>query len=293
MAKIFLPPDGSFTLAASNSTVFGSTGMESVVIAAGVSGLFIDQNVDSIRFPGSISDYVYWQTGNQLRVYDAYGWTLVASLTIDDGTQLQFSGLSVNAEFLSDGTLRLGSWMASSTALSPLIPLLYDGPPLIIGFTPRFSLADSSASAVEGGFATFEVRLNAAQATHTSVDYTLSGTGGAVLGLDTGTPLISGPGISANGATLIFAPGSTRATINVPIIFDELEESGEALSLALANPSPGIELSVTAPVSAQVLLLDISALPPPTPIPSFSLSGNMPAGLVQEGGLMVFNVSSG
>lgn len=258
MAKIFLPPDGSFTLAASNSTVFGAGGMEVVTIAAGVSGLVIDQNLDWIRLPGSISDYLYWQTGNQLRVYDSSGATLIATVTVRDGSYWDFSDGASLVRFAEDGTLCLSDWMVSAAAPSPLLPSVYDYPVYSFEIQPTyFWLSPSGQSLViEGGDATFTVGLSWPQSTPASVDYILTGYGGAVVGTDTDEPVISGEGISVNGSTITFAPGSTMATVRVPIVADSLIEIGEGINIGLVNPSPGISLSAAGLQASGAFLQD-------------------------------------
>lgn len=286
MAKVFLKPGDSFTLASGSSTVFGASGTETVVIEAGVAGLAMDQNVERVQFPAWSSDYLYWQTGNQLHVYDGSGTTRIASLTVQgDGTQLVFPNGMAEAKFSAAGALFLGGGEVSSTAPSKLLDNVYL--PVIVAdpsTMPAFSVAPASSSAAEGGYASFVVTLSPPQAAATSIDYTLIGRNGAVLGIDAGTPLVSGAGISASGSTLTFAPGSGTATLSVPIIFDSEEEIGEVLNVSLANPSPGIGVSLNLPTSASIALTE-------APTPVFSLTSGTLNAPVQEGGALVFTVT--
>jgi hypothetical protein len=108
------------------------------------------------------------------------------------------------------------------------------------------SIAAGAASVNEGNNATFTITLNAAQSTATSVYYTLAGTGGTVLGTDTGVASVAGSGISfsnSSGNVITFAPGATTATITVPITSDTPDNlTGKGISVTLTSPSAGTAL---------------------------------------------------
>lgn len=292
MVKVFLPAGDSLALAESNCAVYGASGRETLSIAPGAVGLVIDQNVEEIRFPGLIGDYLYRQTGNQLQVYDRSGTTLVAKLAVYDGSILSFPDAGVNVRFAEDGTLYLTDWMVSATAPGPLLSSGHGYPISIVPFDTQrvyFGLDFSGSGpgfVSEGDYATFVLMLSQAQAVPLSINYVLTGFGGALVGTDTGEPAVSGEGVSVSGSTLTFAPGSTTATISVPIIADSLLEIGEGLSMSLANPSPGTKQPMVYSNSGIISLRDEVLS-----MPAFALTCNAADNAVQEGGLVVFTIT--
>ena len=90
MAKTYLDSNDVYTLATSNTTIYGGTGNERVVMQSGVTGTTLDQNIEQVDLSGAKSSYNYQQSGNQLKVYS--GSTLVATIPVqEDGTSLQFT----------------------------------------------------------------------------------------------------------------------------------------------------------------------------------------------------------
>jgi hypothetical protein len=107
--------------------------------------------------------------------------------------------------------------------------------------TPTFSVAAGAATVTEGGTATFTVSMSPAQATATTVAYALAGTGGAVLGTDTGTHTPGG-----SSGTLTFAAGESSKTISIPVTTDMFTaETGEGVSITLSSPSTGASLGTS------------------------------------------------
>ena len=51
---------------------------------------------------------------------------------------------------------------------------------------------------------------------------------------------------------MTFLPGSTKQTLTVPIVADQLPEGGEFLVMVLSNPSPG---TVLGPIAAAFLTI--------------------------------------
>ena len=88
------------------------------------------------------------------------------------------------------------------------------------------SVADAEAREGPGVTLDFEVTLNRAASATVTVDYaTADGT--ATAGAD----------YTAASGTLTFAPGETAKTVNVPVLDDAHDDTGETLTLTLSNAS--------------------------------------------------------
>ena len=94
---------------------------------------------------------------------------------------------------------------------------------------PSLSVSDASATEGTDTALAFTVTLDRASSGTVSVDYaTVDGT--ATAGAD----------YTQASGTLVFAPGETRKTVEVPILDDTVEDDGETLSLVLSNPSGAV-----------------------------------------------------
>jgi len=126
MAKVFLDSnDKSFTVSNNNTTVYGTNGAQAVRIAAGVTGVTFDQNVESVLFEGPMSNYTFAQAGNGVKVFS--GSTLIATIPTQgdtDGTRLTFANGTVNA-VLSGKTMTVGGTAITATA-APVTPATID-----------------------------------------------------------------------------------------------------------------------------------------------------------------------
>lgn len=127
MAKIFLDPADSITISNNNVSAFGSTGTESVTIAAGVTGTVLDQNTEKVLLSGSVSSFKFVQAGNQIKVYATDGTTLVATIPVQgdaDGTALTFTDGTAQAK-LTSGVMSLGGTTVGATAAA-VTPTTFD-----------------------------------------------------------------------------------------------------------------------------------------------------------------------
>jgi large repetitive protein len=96
--KVFLADDDTFTAANNNLSISGSTGSETVNILGYLpiteqilNGIEIDQNIETVNFSLSSSDYLFSQAGNALNVFDSSGDVLIATIPVQkDGTDLSF-----------------------------------------------------------------------------------------------------------------------------------------------------------------------------------------------------------
>jgi len=123
-AKVFLDAGGdSFTVSSNGTTLYGGAGNDTVTIAAGVTGVTLDQNVDRINFSLASSSYTFKQTGNKINVYNSTGITLLATLPVQgdtDGTVFSFSDGTKSA-LLTGGVMTLGGATVSSTTVSTAV----------------------------------------------------------------------------------------------------------------------------------------------------------------------------
>lgn len=279
MAKLFLDANDVNIHVSNAMTVYGSTGAESVLIDANTTGVVVDQNVERVDLPGTASAFTYQQAGNQLKVYS--GATLVATIPLQgdaDGTQVVFSNGSVQATLVG-GVMTLGGATVTTTAAA-VTPTTIDttvtsGSSTGAPTTPTFSVA-GAASVTEGNTATFTVTLSSAQGTASTVAFALEGTGGAVLGTDTGAAT---PGTTG---TLTFAPGEVTKTITVPVTFDSTTETGEGLKVTLSSPSTGTALGTA---TASTTIADPTA-------PTFTLTSNVtPGSSTEEGNTVTYTIT--
>ena len=177
----------------------------------------------------------------QKQVFIAYNTNNVGKVySIVDGTAAADSVVTLEGSVDLADTGWAGLTVANFTVPTAIAEGLTGVvPPVPAG--PTISVA-GAAAVNEGASATFTATLSAAQATATTVTYTLAGTGGAVLGTDTGVNVPAG-----NTGTLTFAAGATTATVVVPFATDAATpEAGEGVSITLSAPSAGVTLGTAA-----------------------------------------------
>lgn len=126
MAKVYLDVDESWKVVNNDTQLFAADGNEYVSVESGVTGLELDQNTEGVELAGTISQYTYQQTGNQLKVFS--GNILVATIPVqmdEDGTQLTFEDgtyavkLALTGE--DAGKMTVGESGVSMDEPSPLI----------------------------------------------------------------------------------------------------------------------------------------------------------------------------
>jgi hypothetical protein len=125
-AKIFLGGDDNFTVRDTGATLYGGTGTDTVTIAAGMSGITLDQNIERINLVGASSSYAFKQTGNKINVYDSTGVILLVTTTVQgdaDGTVLGFSDGHASAK-LAAGVMTLGGAAVGTSAPTVVVPVL-------------------------------------------------------------------------------------------------------------------------------------------------------------------------
>jgi hypothetical protein len=71
MAKIYLNGDVGYKIASNNTKVFGSSGTDSIILLAGVTGVDLDSNVDTVELASNIGGYTFSQVGIGMEVYQS------------------------------------------------------------------------------------------------------------------------------------------------------------------------------------------------------------------------------
>lgn len=93
--------DMTYKVSNSSSKIFGSNGNQTLLFDSDVFNVLLDSNVEHLVFNGSISSYLFKQSGVNLNIYDGNS-ILVASIGLqddDNGTELSFADGKFNAEF--------------------------------------------------------------------------------------------------------------------------------------------------------------------------------------------------
>ena len=141
-ATIFLDPGEQFPVG-SNTIVEASNGEGSIRIIPTAGNIKFDQSIGRIIFPGRVSDYIFGQAGNTIRIFwvGSNGPTLVAWGPVQgdsDGTQLVFTDGMVNTT-LAGGVMKVGGTTVTGTDTTPtpITPAVIDagtvsGPPINI-----------------------------------------------------------------------------------------------------------------------------------------------------------------
>ena len=102
-AKVFLGAADSFSLSNSGATIYGSTGTEGVKIAAGVTDLHLDANIERVELAGNRADYQFVVVaGSGIQIQRAAGGVLATIPSLNNPTTLAFADGS--AALLQTGT---------------------------------------------------------------------------------------------------------------------------------------------------------------------------------------------
>jgi hypothetical protein len=155
--------------------------------------------------------------------YAAVNGTLSFGSAVFGATQTQQIAVAVKGDALDepDETFRLvlsGSEVADSDATATILD---DDP------QPSVSVGDSAAVAegAAGAHASFAVRLSAPSGRSVSIPYATAD-----------VTATAGQDYTARSGTLVLAPGSTQATVDVPVLDDSADEPNETFELRLGTP---------------------------------------------------------
>lgn len=218
MAKVYLEPsDSIFRVNDNNVTIYGANENQIIILATGVTGVTVDQNVEEVVFEKTSADYTYEQNGNQVKVY--LNGVLQAIVPVQgdpDGTKLTFANGSASAT-LNDGVMTLGGSKSDSSSNGSLNPttVLTNAPtqttPIDTGGgggggggspTPTFAVTNTAGVVTFDGTATGDIT------------FTMSGT----------VATFSRGGLSAT-TTVDFSSGFSKITVS----------SGQTLSATAAQ----------------------------------------------------------
>jgi len=253
MAKVFLESGETYLVGNNKTDLYGvgGTGLEVVNVAAGVSGVTVDQNVDRMVFNADTSALSFKQSGINLEVYS--GTTLLASIPLQadaDGTLITTATGTMQAKVSATG-MTLGGAPVSATAAGMVSPTTVDtsvkAPSSGGGSTPTPpasglpELTVANVSATEGNSGTknltFVLSLSSAPSSAVVVNFETvseSGTGIAT----------SNDDYQPAAGVVSFAAGQTAATVSVVVNGDTTFEPNETFKVKFS--SSGIKAGVTA-----------------------------------------------
>ncbi|MBV5310678.1 hypothetical protein [Chromatium okenii] len=169
MASVYLDPNDSWIQATNNTKIIGASGVETVRISAGTTGITLRQDTERL----DLSDQTglkYLQAGNSLKVYATDGVTVVTSTTLQtdaDGTELILTtgADAVSAIFHTSGSLAgkitIGDVIVSNTTPTSLVSTV------ILSVTTGNVAPGHNASAAD---TTYQFAVG-------NYDYTISGFG--------------------------------------------------------------------------------------------------------------------
>jgi hypothetical protein len=107
-AQAFLGLGEQITAAIDGLKVYGSSGLETLVMNPGASGIIADQAVDGVSFSSGYNEYAYHQTGNRINVWDKADTELLLTIPVQgdaNGTHFSFAGQEYSAILIS-GTIQ-------------------------------------------------------------------------------------------------------------------------------------------------------------------------------------------
>lgn len=248
MAKLFLEAGDNITVS-DPMEVFGSTGAETLKVN-GI-GVSANANVDRVEFGGRVADYTFLVEGNVVSVFKA--GVKVATLGTADTTELAFTDGTADLVITGLNAVTLGGTALPTITAAAVVPATLDATDkstIVDPTTPNFTLT-GSATATESGSATYTVNLSAVQATTTTVEISALADvdGDAVADIGALALSAASTGVTLAGNTLTFAPGATSATLTLPVVSDTTVETGEKVTVTLANPGAGLALGAAKSVT--------------------------------------------
>jgi hypothetical protein len=119
MARVFLKNGDTYTVSNANTSIFGSTFAETLVLTNTATNTLVNSNVDTIQFEGNLVDYKFAIQGTNLLV--TYNGSMLATLGIQtdsNGTELKFSDITTSVILTGLGVATLGKSSLTSTANS-------------------------------------------------------------------------------------------------------------------------------------------------------------------------------
>lgn len=244
MAKVYLESAGeAFTVASSNTTVYGFTGEQVITIASGITGALFDQNTERVVLAGASSDYLYKQSGNQILVYS--GTSLVATIPLQgdtDGTQLTFTNGTANA-ILASGVMSLGGTTVSGVTAATVAPstintsIVSSGTSVTTGTggttSGAYTITADKNTVVEGSSVVYTVTRTSTTST-ASLTYNVAGDSTSYTAATAGTDFTPASGM------ISFAAGAATATFTITANSDSTTEGLEGIKVSLLDSSNAV-----------------------------------------------------
>ncbi len=249
MAKVYLESAGeAFTVASSNTTVYGFTGEQVITIASGVTGALFDQNTERVVLAGASSDYLYKQSGNQILVYS--GSSLVATIPLQgdtDGTQLTFTNGTANATLVS-GVMSLGGTTVSGVTAATVTPgtintsIVSSGTSVTTGTggttSGAYTITADKNTVVEGSSVVYTVTRTSTTSA-ASLTYNVAGDSSSYTAATAGTDFTPASGM------ISFAAGAATATFTITANSDSTTEGLEGIKVSLLDSSNAVMATKT------------------------------------------------
>ena len=227
MAKIFLNNNETgYNVANSSDYVFGSTGIENIIVATDgshtdITALEIDSNVEQVNFADDLSAYKFKQSGADLLVYDGNSSdALVTTIHTGGAMKVKFGSadaidVSVTSGVMSVGDITLSE--SASTVAGTASTLLANTKALIGSNNPNIIVTDADATAL----------------TATN----LSDIGGATTGTATVTNAIAISGTTAEVTAALVTPTTKVVVDDATVTLSDTAFSSSSTAIA------GIDLS--------------------------------------------------
>ena len=225
MAKVYLDStDTAFTVSNNDVVVFGQDGVQAVTVANNAIGVVVDQNVERLLFVGASSDYTYLAAGNAIKVYNAAGNSLIATIPLQaDGTELTFSNGTAIA-LLTAGVMTLGGSTVDASMAVLVTPATIDATVTSTGIAAAggqtFTLT-TGVDTVTGGTGndTFNATYNGTTpltdgSTLTVLDSINGGAGTDTLNVLSTVALAVPAGVSVSGVETANFKGAAAVTAN-------------------------------------------------------------------------------
>ncbi|NDC10809.1 MAG: hypothetical protein EBZ75_16015, partial [Oxalobacteraceae bacterium] len=152
---IFLAPGDNIAIGSPKVNVYGSIGIENVILGAGSSQVVLDQNVERVYLSAAPFAYRFQQSGIRLDGYAETGSDPIFSAALQndaDGTVLVFPSGSASAKVSAAG-MTLGGATVSSTVPFAVSPSLggYVAPPTAATNTGVFLGQNANFTAASAG----------------------------------------------------------------------------------------------------------------------------------------------
>jgi hypothetical protein len=249
--KTLVTGNDTVTISDNNMSVVGETGgSQKVKLAAGITGLTTNADVDSIDLAGNLADFTFLNvvgTGTQIR--NAAGTVVATVPSVNNTTGIPVAFANGTATLVQTATgFTLGGQAISTTATAAVTATLdttvkstvTTTTPAVVTPSGSFTMTSSAVAGVataEGNTIALTITPTAAVAAATTLNLNVTGQAlGGYTNTTTAADFGTIPSVS-------FAAGATAAqTVNITVATDTTAEGIEAYKIALLN-SVGTEVA--------------------------------------------------